>query len=101
MVVSLNAKPPYAGNNAYTHREPGPLGLVDLNSEAAYLPLGIGHDEPLLAVTEYFGGWGLSCRFLPRLDPATSVCRARFAGRRGRQHGCARTAGLCGMIRPG
>ncbi len=43
-------------------REPGALGLVDVNNDAVYLPLRKGDNELVLAVTEFFGGWGFICR---------------------------------------
>ena len=64
-VVYLNSKPLYAGNNAYTYREPGFLGLMDVNNDAVYLALKKGDNELMLAVTEFFGGWGFICRLEP------------------------------------
>ena len=65
VVVFLNAKPIYSGNNAYHSREPDYLGLLDVNSDAVYLPLKKGDNELVLAVTEFFGGWGYECRMAP------------------------------------
>ena len=62
IVVYLNSKPLYAGNNLIGFREPGALGLVDVNNDAVYLPLKKGDNELVLAVTEFFGGWGFICR---------------------------------------
>jgi hypothetical protein len=62
VVVYLNSKPLYAGNNVIGFREPNALGLVDVNNDAVYLPLKKGNNELMLAVTEFFGGWGFICR---------------------------------------
>ena len=62
VVVYLNGKPVYNGNNAIAFREPDQLGLLDADSEGIYLPLKKGDNELLLAVTEYFGGWGFICK---------------------------------------
>lgn len=56
-VVYWKAKPPCAGNNAYRHRESGPLGLIDVDNGAVYLPPKTDDNELMLAVAEYFGGW--------------------------------------------
>jgi len=65
VVVYLNGKPIYAGNNSLSFRQPGFLGLLDADSDAVYLPLSVGDNELVLAVTEYFGGWGFLCRLAP------------------------------------
>jgi hypothetical protein len=65
VVVYLNGKPIYAGNNSLSFRQPGFLGLLDADSDAVYLLLSEGDNELVLAVTEYFGGWGFLCRLAP------------------------------------
>ena len=65
VVIYLNSKPLYAGNNVIGFREPGVLGLVDVNNDAVYLPLRKGENELVLAVTEFFGGWGFICKLAP------------------------------------
>ena len=62
VVVYLNGKPVYAGNNTLGFRQPGFLGLLDVHSDAVYLPLEKGDNELVLAVTEFFGGWGFICQ---------------------------------------
>ena len=62
VVVYLNGIPIYTGNNSLSFRQPNFLGLLDIESDAAYLPLKKGDNELLLAVTEFFGGWGFLCR---------------------------------------
>jgi hypothetical protein len=68
-VVFLNGAAIYSGNNTLSFRQPEFLGLLDAESDAVYLPLNKGQNELLLAVTEFFGGWGLLCR----LDPTKAV----------------------------
>ena len=65
VVVFLNGAPVYSGNDALYFREPKFLGLLDGEGDAVYLPLKKGDNELLLAVTEYFGGWGFLCRLEP------------------------------------
>jgi hypothetical protein len=38
------------------------LGLLETESDTVYLPLARGDNELLLAVTEFFGGWGFLCK---------------------------------------
>jgi hypothetical protein len=61
-VLFLNGAPIYSGNNTLSFRQPEFLGLLDAASDAVYLPLKKGENELLLAVTEFFGGWGFLCR---------------------------------------
>ena len=68
VVVYLNGHPLYAGNNAYHAREEGFLGLINSDNDVVYLPLRKGDNELVLAVTEFFGGWGFLCR----LEPVTA-----------------------------
>jgi hypothetical protein len=65
VVVYLNGQPVYAGNNTMSFRQPEFLGLLETESDVVYLPLKKGPNELLLAVTEYFGGWGFLCRLSP------------------------------------
>jgi hypothetical protein len=62
VVVYLNGKPIYTGNNELGFRQPNFLGLLDTKSDAVYLPLVKGDNELVLAVTEFFGGWGFMCQ---------------------------------------
>ena len=41
------------------------LGLLDIESDAVYLPMKKGDNELMLAVTEFFGGWGFLCQLAP------------------------------------
>jgi len=65
VVVFLNGTPVFSGNNAWSFRQPKFLGLLDPESDAVYLPLKKGRNELVLAVTEYFGGWGFLCVLEP------------------------------------
>jgi hypothetical protein len=62
VVVFLNGKPLYAGNNSLAFRQFNFLGLLETESDTVYLPLARGDNELLLAVTEFFGGWGFLCK---------------------------------------
>lgn len=62
VVVFLNGKPIFAGNNTLSFREPSFLGILDSEPDAVYLSLKRGANELVLAVTEFFGGWGFFCR---------------------------------------
>ena len=62
VVVYLNGQAIYQGNNTYGSREPGFQGLLNPNGDAVFLPLKKGDNELVLAVTEFFGGWGFMCR---------------------------------------
>ena len=62
VVVFLNRKPLYAGNNILQFRQSNFLGLLDLYSDVVYLPLKKGDNEVVLAITEFFGGWGFICQ---------------------------------------
>jgi hypothetical protein len=60
--VFLNGRPLFTGRSAYRYRDPGFLGLMDVEDDAVYLDLKKGRNELVLAVAEYFGGWGFICR---------------------------------------
>jgi hypothetical protein len=62
VVVFLNGKPVYAGNNELGFRQPNFLGLLITYGDAVYLPLTKGDNQLVLAVTEFFGGWGFMCK---------------------------------------
>jgi len=65
VVVYFNSKPIFSGNNTFHSREPGFLGLLNVESDAVYLPLRKSDNEIMLAVTEFFGGWGCICKLSP------------------------------------
>jgi hypothetical protein len=60
--VFLNGKILYRGRSAQNFRDPGFLGIVDVENDAVYLPLKKGKNELMLAVSELGGGWGFICR---------------------------------------
>lgn len=67
--VFLNSKPIFTGRSAFRYRDPGFLGIMDVENDAAYLDLKRGRNELLLAVADYFGGWG----FIARIDDMSGV----------------------------
>ena len=60
--VFLNGRILFRGRSAQSFRDPGFLGIVNLENDAVYLPLRKGDNELLLAVSELGGGWGFICR---------------------------------------
>jgi hypothetical protein len=60
--VFLNGKILFRGRSAQNFRDPGFLGIVNLENDAVYLPLRKGSNELMLAVSELGGGWGFICR---------------------------------------
>jgi hypothetical protein len=69
VTVFLNGASLFTGKSAYRFRDPGFLGVMDVENDAVYLPLKKGANEIILSVSEYFGGWGFICR----LEDATGV----------------------------
>lgn len=63
IVIFANGRPLYFGLNPTPFRNLG--GVMEPIGEAVYLPLKKGRNEVVVAVTEFFGGWG----FWTRLDP--------------------------------
>ncbi|MGB5820904.1 MAG: hypothetical protein WBG90_15570 [Saonia sp.] len=62
VVVILNDKPIYRGNNTWRSRDYRYLGTIGL-FDAVYLDLKKGKNTVLLAVSENFGGWLVTGRF--------------------------------------
>jgi hypothetical protein len=62
VVIVINGSPVYRGTNKWRTRDYRYLGTVGL-FDAAYLTLKKGKNELLLAVSEDFGGWGVTGRF--------------------------------------
>jgi len=60
--VFLNGEILYRGRSAQSFRDPGFLGIVNLENDVVYLHLRKGHNELLLALSELGGGWGFICR---------------------------------------
>jgi hypothetical protein len=67
--IFLNSKPVFTGRSAFRFRDPGFLGIMDVEDDAVYLDLKKGRNEIVLAVADYFGGWGFICR----IDDARGV----------------------------
>ncbi|MBX7222094.1 MAG: hypothetical protein K1Y36_19235 [Blastocatellia bacterium] len=62
VAVFLNLEPVFTGKSAFRFRDPGFLGIMDVEDDAVYLHLKKGRNELVLAVADYFGGWGFICR---------------------------------------
>jgi hypothetical protein len=62
VMVYLNDRLIYAGNNNYRSRDYRFLGTIGY-FDRLYLPLKKGRNELWFAVSENFGGWGVKCRF--------------------------------------
>ncbi|HKE60193.1 MAG TPA: hypothetical protein VKB46_25955 [Pyrinomonadaceae bacterium] len=60
--VFLNGQPLFTGKSAWSFRDPDFNGVLDVENDAVYLPLKQGRNDLMLAVKEYFGGWGFMCR---------------------------------------
>ena len=58
----LNSQPVFTGRSAFRFRDPGFLGIMDVEDDTVYLNLRKGKNEIVLGVAEYFGGWGFICR---------------------------------------
>lgn len=63
IVVFLNGRPVFSGRSEFRFRDPTSMGVMDVEDDAIYLPLKKGRNELVMAVAEYFGGWGLAARF--------------------------------------
>jgi hypothetical protein len=62
VTIFLNGRILFTGKSAFRFRDPGFLGIMDVENDAVYLPLKKGANDLVLAVSEYFGGWGFICR---------------------------------------
>jgi len=60
--VFLNGEILFRGRSAQNFRDPGFLGIMNVEDDAVYLPLRKGSNELVLAVSELGGGWGFICR---------------------------------------
>jgi len=61
--VFLNGRLIFTGRSAFRFRDPGFMGILNVDDDAVYLPLRKGRSELVMAVAEYFGGWGVAARF--------------------------------------
>lgn len=62
VTVFLNGRPIWRGRDAQRFRDPGSLGIMDVEDDTAYLPLRKGPNEVMLALSELGGGWGFIAR---------------------------------------
>lgn len=62
VAIFLNAQPVFNGKSAFRFRDPGFLGIMDVEDDAVYLNLKKGRNEIVLGLADYFGGWGFICR---------------------------------------
>jgi hypothetical protein len=74
VTLFLNGQPIFNGRNGYEARYPTSLGLMTTD-DAVYLPLRGGENELLFAVSEVFGGWGLTARLEPTAGSRTRMAR--------------------------
>ncbi len=63
VTVFLNGGLVYRGDNTYLSRSGRYLGVMTLENDAVHLPLRGGRNEIVFAVSEAFGGWGLTARW--------------------------------------
>jgi len=63
VVVYLNGRPLYRGSDSWASRDYKFLGTIGLWDEVI-LPLEPGENEVVLAVSEGFGGWGVTARLV-------------------------------------
>lgn len=72
VTVYLDGRPLFAGDAHYSFDRPRQDGLLGLWQSTVWLPVVAGDTEVLLAVSDGFGGWGLTARLDPS-GPATLV----------------------------
>jgi len=66
VTVFVNGRPSFAGDWHYSFQEPRQDGFIGLWQARVWLPLVPGDNEVLLAVSDIFGGWGLTARLEPQ-----------------------------------
>ena len=64
--VFLNGQPVFRGDNTYLSRSKRYLGVMGVDNDVIYLPLRAGANELVFAVSESFGGWGVTARLIDR-----------------------------------
>ena len=72
VTVFVNRRPLFLGDAHYSYDAPRQEGLIGLNQAMVWLPLTRGDNEILFAVSDGFGGWGLTAQVEPA-DGATVV----------------------------
>ncbi len=60
--VFLNGEVLFTGDNTYRSRSLRYLGVMTIDNDALFLPLQQGENELIFAVSEAFGGWGVTAR---------------------------------------
>jgi hypothetical protein len=61
--VFLNGRVLFTGRGPWRFRDETFLGIMDVEGDALHVPLEKGRNEIVMAVAEFFGGWGLIVRF--------------------------------------
>jgi hypothetical protein len=65
LTVFVGGRPVFAADAHYSYDRPRQEGLIGLHQATVWLPLAQGDNEVLLAVSDGFGGWGLTARAEP------------------------------------
>jgi len=60
--IFLNGRVLFTGDNTYRSRSLRYLGVMTIDNDALFLPLKQGENELIFAVSEAFGGWGVTAR---------------------------------------
>ncbi len=76
VTVFIGGRPIFAGDAHYSFDRPRQEGLIGISQATLWLPLVEGDNEVLLALSDGFGGWGLTARLDPA-DGARVVAPAR------------------------
>ena len=71
--IFLNGELLFSGDNSYRSRSLRYLGVMTIDNDTLVLPLEKGDNELLFAVTESFGGWGLTARLPDRVGVRVST----------------------------
>ena len=61
--VFLNGTLLFSGDDSYRFNFPRRQGLITIDQGSLYLPLEKGENELILAITDFFGGWGVMGQF--------------------------------------
>lgn len=62
--VFLNGRPLVKADNTFLSRSQRYLGIMRVDNDVLFLPLEKGENELVIAVSEAFGGWGVTARLL-------------------------------------
>jgi hypothetical protein len=65
VTVFVNGRPLFLGDAHYSYDAPRQEGLIGLSQATIWLPVTRGDNEILLAVSDGFGGWGLTAQLEP------------------------------------